>query len=307
MADLFLVVSDAYQKVSTCWVDFWKPEHKTERIYAIIVGIVLGIPLAIAAEYFTKAWSRLWKWIYKKIKRVLRKPTRYQEYTVQENEVNTSLRNCLIDKQRIVYTIVRHQALVQSMAFHYADTAKNYHTRRKLNLFPVLDGGDGFFRELCQALIPAIDTNNTDLILYNKKATNELFANEFGRNFLKITKQHSLIHTEKKNFFKSSVERKIDYESGESLDGVRVVLIESLFVFPDTLTETIRWLRTQGAQVTKVVILFDGSGMGPNYDFLGIRSADVVVGCRIDLKMMPAAQCDCRNKILIKPIKYDNI
>lgn len=155
----------------------------------------------------------------------------------------------------------------------------------------------------------AADSNSikVDKFIYIKKTTNRIFSDVFvGQNWPGRFLSHSINCREKKlPFWKGggySVE--FEYEEGESLEGVKVILLEAFLLFPSTLQQAIKWLEEQGAIVQKVVIFFDGTGDPTCFSPCGIDQNDVICGCSVDMKVVKPGDCHCAFKNKVHLLKY---
>ena len=77
------------------------------------------------------------------------------------------------------------------------------------------------------------------------------------------------------------------YTAGENLRDYRVILLESVVMFPDVLERTIKWLQDEGAQVEAVAVLFMRAGIGfdestCNVDGVSVISANSIDFCACD-------------------------
>jgi hypothetical protein len=76
------------------------------------------------------------------------------------------------------------------------------------------------------------------------------------------------------------------YEKGESLEGVRVILLESFVLVPEVLNETIKWLQGQGATIEAVAVLFMGAEEACHNMPCTIDKKNVIVAYFVDMKII---------------------
>jgi hypothetical protein len=279
-------------------------EHKPE-IIAFIFAILAAIILEIAKRPIRKSWQR--------VRRFINKQRNKKERTLHETEISNSIKSnftASVPPRFVVDAIKKHGALTTNDAVHYTDAVeKRYHVLRRLRILPLINGAETFFRETCREMASAFVHDDTDLLFLSlKKETNEIFANEFvGKNWPGRIKWHEVIYKERRKglWSRGEVMRTFKYEDGDSLEGTKVILLEALLVFPETLTATIEWLKKQGAMIKGIAILFNGADPQIDFQACGISPDNVSIGWFVDLKIFSANNCECKNKRL-KVLTYND-
>ncbi len=202
----------------------------------------------------------------------------------------------------------KNKALYKNTHFHYTDISKQYHLCREFKLKQTIaNGTETFFEKICEAMAKELNFENINLVLYLEKDTNGLFARELDRHHIGDIKSHPIVYSEKRRWFGLSkkVNRNCKYEIGESLSGLNVILIESLLIFPETVLSTIQWLKSKGANVKNVVILFDATNKITDFGSCEEELKNGIRGVDTDLKSSSVSNCECRDKVGLKVIKYD--
>ncbi len=273
--------------------------------------IIFAFPAAVLVEIFLRPIRKLYKRFFsEKIQNFIKTRKRNREETLHETEISKSI-NSYFDSaapsRYIVGAIKNHNSLSQNRRFHYTDISKKYHLCREFKLKQTIaDGTEIFFEEICTAIADKVSFNNTDIVLFLEKDTNGLFAREFAKNHVGNIKSHSIIYKEERGWFNKKVKRNYKYEIGESLVGTDVILIESLLIFPETVLDTIEWIKSKGANVKNVVILFDATGqIVDDFGYCKIGSENAILGASIDLKLSSVSNCKCKDKVKLKVLKYD--
>ena len=276
-------------------LDFYE-HHRWEIFFA---GI-FAIPLAYLADFLWVGVSLLILAVLL-IESILRLRRRaLGEVALNSREIRNSIQShhVKVEKEIIAGPIERKKVLTENRRFHYRNPSGSHHVMRRLRLWPLLDGSQSFFPLLCKEMPEGFDFAGIDIILYIEKETNELFQYQFGfENCYQRTKSFRLVYNEQGTPRVKCLEREI-------LQGAEVILLESLLIFPETLVETIRWIKEQGAIIRKVFVLFDATGQLIDFDACGIPREDVIIGCRIDLKVKDAATCGCKDGAKLKPLTY---
>lgn len=294
-----------WKELQKAWADIWQ----IDRLGDWYIGAIVAVVIAIFEKIFHPS-----RWLYKsylekpiqKLRRILRKRG---EETLHEAVVLNSISSNYADKvppRFIANAISKHGAITINKRFHYRDPSKIYHARRRFKLFPILNGDETFFSEICKVMSEQIDFNEINLTLFIKKEANKLFAQKFAGNYPSRIRAHELLYKEKRKWFMSDFHPEFDYEAGESLEGTNVILLESLLVFPEPLFQTIRWIRDKGANIKKVIILFDATHSLSDFDDCGINLQDVIIGIPIDLEVELSAACKCSGKSNTTILKYDD-
>lgn len=236
-----------------------------------------------------------------------------KEY-LNEKEITDSIKSnfeSVAPSEYIVDAIKKHHALYKNKHFHYKDISKKYHLCREFKLKQTIaDGTETFFEKICEAMAKKVNFDDISLVLYLQKDTNGLFANELAKNHIGGIKSHPIMYSEKRGMFKrlfsKNVKRNFDYQIGESLSGLNVILIESLLIFPETVLSTIQWLKSKGANVKNVVILFDATEKITDFESCEEELKNgIMKGVDIDLKSSSVSNCECKDKVRLKVIKYD--
>lgn len=298
---------------TTWWTAWW--EHHSAEVW---IGLVLAIVIGLLIEYLKK--FKFTKYLHKKIRQICCGNEKIIQRN-EIDKTTKSKFHPTVPHNQIAAVIELHKALVTRAPFYYTNRYRNYRTQRLLKVLQLLNGQDSFFSELCQAMSASLPSNGFDLCLSLQKETNRLFASEFARNLLGRVRSHSIVYDEKRmpfwrflfevlrNFWRFLFEvarnlldrershrrkeftfwpsgrrhPKLKYEQGDSLQGVKVILLESFLLFPESLMQTIEWLTSEGAIISKVVILFASTEDQALFSSCGIEVADVIVGCSIDL------------------------
>jgi hypothetical protein len=281
-------------------------EHKAEIIFALIFSVAALFVVEVVKHPIKKIWVKVSRrFNVNKIKSVLKGVK-----ALHEAEIERSMKSNYdgpVPTHFIVDAVKKHNAFTTATRVHFSDYFGKYHVWRRLNLFPVLNGEETFFDEMCSNMSKEIDFRGINLALSLKKDTNRLFAKEFLENFPPKIKNHTLIYDEKTSMGSGDHYSTVKYGEGESLEGTNVLILESLFIFPEPIMETIKEIRRQGANVNGLVILFDGSGGSVDFASFGLKPEDIIVGCRVDLKLFTHETCDCKkkSKSKLKVLRYD--
>ncbi|MFZ3138992.1 MAG: hypothetical protein WA126_16565 [Thermodesulfovibrionales bacterium] len=221
-----------------------------------------------------------------------------------------------VSKKYIVRAIKENEALYKCLGIHFTSCSRNYHLGRMFYLLPVLK--DSSFSLLSESIASGIDFSDVRYVLYNKKIggqssdANQLFATRFmERIAVKIEadaepsiKTQGITYDEEK---RTVIPELID---PDALRGKKVIVLESLLIFPDVLTDTIAGIQSLGATIKKVIVLCDGSYDGSNSRInlspCKIDQRDVTIGSFINLRMSLAYQCECPSDAELQILKYDD-
>ena len=271
------------------WVKHWN-HHSVEIYWAIGIGVVVGIPLAIWAAIYieTRSGKRLRRWVlslWSNLNKIF-----VSDCNLLRPEVAGAIKsNCnKVSKELVARQVSKHNALTWNKKYIYTDTEKKYYFPRKLSLFPLLDGEmEDFCSEGCTCLFeklkPNIDTSGNFRFLYLSKNTNEMFSLQLvGQHFGDKIISHSIRCDETRVTPRNLTFR---YEKGESLEGVRVVLLESFVLVPDVLNKTVEWLQEQGATVEAVAVLFMGAEKFCTNNPCMIGQENVKIAYFVDMKI----------------------
>lgn len=255
----------------------------------------------------------IWKKINNKLQKITNKRILTNERPLNEIAISKSIKSNYpreVPLPYIIDPIVKQKVFTTNERIHYTDIEKKYHVFRKIELLPLLDGTNTFFKELCKAMALSLqlEEDSNFLLLSLNKETNKLFSqvfSTFGGHNIKcqnITYKEggwilSLFNKKKRSFGYGEV-------NSESLEGTKVILLEALLIFPEILTEAVEWLKSKGATIIGIVILFDGSGTLSNSTCIE-NTNNVIKGVSIDLKIFRANECNCNNKRL-KALTYSN-
>lgn len=280
-------------------------EHRWEIIFAAIFAVIALLVWEIFRHPFSKMYR---KFVSPKLSKACKKIKNRGEEVIHEAEILNSIQSHFADKvppQYIADAIKKHNSLSINRRFHYADISKKYHIFRRFKLFPILNGDEAFFTEICRAMSEGINFRDVNLTLCIKKGPNNLFARKFSDNYPGRIRAHALTLKENKKFFKKEPRREIAYEEGDALVGTNVILLESLLIFPETIIEHIKWVHEQGAHIKKVVILFNGTNSPIDLSACGISAEDVIIGVSVNLGFASAESCRCHGKGRLKILKYN--
>ncbi|MFH1097137.1 MAG: hypothetical protein ABH886_03695 [Candidatus Desantisbacteria bacterium] len=285
------------------WELLWE-HHHIEIIWAAVFAVIFGF----LWEWFLHPYIKKVE-IFIKLKKIIEKFWKRGNTTFHEVEIANSIKSNYpkeVPEHFIVDAIQKHNALTTNSRFHYQSFDKSYHACRFLTILPIIDGDELFFREICKAMAMDCNSVEVDMFLSIKKPTNKIFPYEFVSHWPRCIPSHSIsCHEKKLPFWKGGdylVE--FEYEEGKSLEGVKVILLESFLLFPPTVQQAIKWLREQGAIVQKVVIFFDGMRDPACFDSYGIRQTDIMVGCSVNMKVTKLGDCHCKNKNKVRLLKY---
>jgi|GEM_PF-6254435 len=282
----------------------WFQHHFWEIIFAFIFAVVAGVFFEILKKPAKR--SKLLGKVQNIVKKIRTRGRRFVPESSILNSINTNFNNSVSNKL-ISDAIYKHHSLYINEKHHYADVEKKYHAQRRFLICSTVNGDEFFFRELCREMAAKLHKKEIPLFLSLKKESNRIFAQEFvGNNFPGRIKWHSInCYEKRKGWPFNTVEREFKYEEGDTLDGLKIILLESFLLFPDTIIEAIKWVQNQGASVEGIIVLFDGSGGQLDFSSCGFNPDDVIIGCFIDLKTVLAQHCACKNGI--KVLKYNNI
>lgn len=297
-----------WAELQKAWTDIWQPHRLGDWYIGIIVGVIVAVVLWVIEIFLHPVRWFYNRYLKKHIQRLLRKFRARGEETLHEATVLgllTSNYAAKVPPQFIANAISKHGAITTNNRFHYTDPSQTYHAYRRFKLFPILNGDETFFSEMCKAMSEQIIFSEINLTLFIRKEANRLFAQKFAENYPKRIRAHELIYREKGKCFTRAIHPEFDYEAGESLEGTNVVLLESLLVFPETLLQTISWVRGKGANVKKVVILFDATHSLTDFGACGINLQDVIIGTSLNLEVYSATTCKCSGQAKTNTLKYN--
>lgn len=296
---MFSVIKDQAALLLQKTIHFLQ-EHLYEIIFAVLFGILY--------ELWEKNWKKFkfTRYIHTKFMQFFRGNEKF----IQRTEINnTTKSNFSIDvpHKQIAAGIECRKALVAIENYYYTNQYKKYGAQKLLKVLQLLNGENAFLNEICQAMSACLPHNGIDLCLSLQKETNRLFSTEFARNLPGRVRSHTLVYDEKITHFwqgRSFCDPEIKYEQGESLQGAKVILLESLLLFPESLKQTIQWLTSQGATILKVVILFDGLGDSDFFPTCGITKNDVIIASSIELGVRALASPSSPQARRLKVLKY---
>jgi len=140
--------------------------------------------------------------------------------------------------------------------------------------------------------------------LYINKASvwnpgaSKLFAMELFQNRTRSTFQIKDI-----NYDNSTGRIKLDGLDFKDIRGKKIIIVESLLIFPRVMISVIDWLVDQGAIIECVVILIDGS-MGESYSVYKHGTLNVIIGASVDLGLRVRRDCKCPLNAEVKIVDY---
>ena len=258
----------------------------------------------IILSIFNYAWKIINR--KNKIQQRINKRILTNERTLNEIAISKSIKSNYpreVPVPYIVDPIVKQKVFTTNERIHYTDIEKKYHVFRKIELLPLLDGTNTFFNELCKAMASSLqfEEDSSFLLLYLNKETNKLFSHVFSSIGGHNIKCQNITFKERRGIW-SLFKKKRAFGYGEvnseSLEGTKVILLEALLIFPETLTEAVEWLKSKGATIIGIVVLFDGSGTLSDFSTCIENTNNVIKGVSIDLKIFRANECNCNNKRL---------
>jgi hypothetical protein len=83
----------------------------------------------------------------------------------------------------------------------------------------------------------------------------------------------------------------IKFDSIE-LRGMKVIVIESLLIYPYVINDVVDWLICQGADIKRIIVLIDGT-MGESKSIYKHSVCDVIIGASMDLGLKVRCKCMC--------------
>jgi hypothetical protein len=230
---------------------------------------------------------------------IVNKIKKIGEQTFHEKEIKNSIRSNYyqdILPMFLTEAVKKHNALIKNNSFHYQNMSGKYHVRRRFKLLPITL--ESVFPIMCKCISSKCDLNDVDCIISIDKESNRLFVHNFSNNCPRGIKTHYLFYDEDNS--------RIKYTESESLEGVKVILLESLIIFPEPIIAAINLIKEQRAILKNIVILFDSSSAVFDLASCGIEKEDVIIANSIDLKLSLTNDCGCDiNTVKLKTLKYN--
>ncbi len=252
-------------------------KHWVEIVAAIIFAALFGLIFWLYDPKLRVFADNFLSWTNKKL-------FKSSEKVFQENEIQNSITTNLdeLEITSLVFDIKRHGALINSNKHHY-EIQGDFHMERRFKLLSLLDGASSFFGDACSKMAVSLNGPDLNLVLFLENKTNEILATEICMNLPRRIKTRRFGYDETENYPIN------DWET-ESLQGQRVIIVDSLACSSEPLLSLIEFVQGQGGIVLKVAILF--KELNTNIDFSMVGAVPVIIAYNIDLKLHTASKCE---------------
>jgi hypothetical protein len=267
-------------------------------VFAIIVAIIIGPSRKLIETFLNFIFPAAFPRFRNLFKKYFKK-----DWIVLSNYY-------AIDTEKTAEGVFNNSEFLQgtyTKGYHYSDIGNYYHLWRWINVLSFLNSPNLALDEMMQHVLEKIKPVGINLVLCTPKGSNLFIVGILGNTVFQGRKEKTLFHNVLYNEFEENdiIKRVVKYEDGDSLSGKKIILIETLLIFPEPLKEIIREIKRQGGIIKKVIILFNGCLTMPSLSTLGICDDDILVAWNINLKISTYGRCSsCKPPI--EKLLYQN-
>ena len=277
--------------------------HKIEIIWAIVFAVVFGLlcegfrQILKFRKLLKKRNSSL-RLFFKEVWE--RKFAGDRSKPLNKREIDRSIESNLanLDKASVVFSIDKKEVLTNKDKSHYK--INGYHFARFLKVLPILDGGEQFFVEACRSIGEILRTREIDCLLYFDKDSDSIFCGEVLCQSLP-----ERIKVRRLGYSNNTENSKVIYRENESLEGQNVAILTALALNEKPLIDFAEFVRSKGAHLVSVAILFDA--ICKIVDLQTLIGAPVTSAISVDLKHCKSDQCSwCPTKPKVKRLEFND-
>jgi hypothetical protein len=205
----------------------------------------------------------------------------------------------VVSINHIAEAVNTNNVMIESRAVHYRDRNDGYHVNSLFQTLQILkDSSIGLIiKSMAKSVI---NPKDVWYVLYiNKRSeinprANEMFAQRLRDCLQDITQAYLII---KSLSYDSTGDISLDNLGMEKLGfgelrGRKVIIVESLLIYPYIINDVTTWLRTQAALIHCIIILIDGT-FDSKFTYKNAHY-DVIIGASIDLGLKMRHDCRCR-------------
>ncbi len=284
--------------LSSLWQEY-KPEIICAIIFAIAFGMLYeGFRKILKFKRLLKKRNLSLRLFFKEVWE--RKFAGDRSKPLNKREIDRSIKSNLanLDKASVVFSIDKKGVLTNKDESHYE--INGYHFARFLNVLPILDGGELFFVEACRGIGEILRTIEIDCLLYLDKDSDSIFCGEVWSQSL--PKRIKVLRLGYNNYTENS---KVIYRENESLEGQNVAILTALALNEKPLMDFAEFVRSKGAYLVSVAILFDA--ICNIVDLQALIGAPVTSAISVDLKHCKSDQCSlCPTKSKVKRLGFND-
>jgi hypothetical protein len=295
-------------------------KHKVDAEFALVFAVVYGLPMALIFSFVPDLLKYL---VANMFMQIIKNKVRFRFKGVTVNYktkdgVNTTTSMVVHDfklKEAIKDVINAKDVIEESSRAHYHDYNNSFHFKKLFRTSKLIsDSGvsDLSISRLTQAMAKSLrKVEGIDCAIYISKTSglstgssglstgsSLLFANILLQNLTDT--DIAAIGLEYEDSSRRISPKNCDVSE---LRGRKVIIVESLLIYPYVISDVVEWLKCQGADIKRIVLLIDGT-MGESKSIYKHSACDVIIGASIDLGLKVRSKGICPPGAEIKILDY---